>query len=172
MGVFPVSLSETAVASSAFLECPIPLWNDLETALGAAEANRGALPPRARFRITFTDNGTEGLKKTRLFRDMLIHRRSFLQGAGVLSTSFAVPTTRNFAVQDPPSSPWRTFEVTIRVEVLQPAGVTRLWIPAALRRDTPFQRTLATTFRGPGGSVRTFQNKTEALELIAAEFPA
>src|SRR3954451_6292391 len=30
MGVFPVSLSETAVASAAFLECPIPLWNDLE----------------------------------------------------------------------------------------------------------------------------------------------
>jgi hypothetical protein len=29
MGVFPVSLSETAVASAAFLECPIPLWNDL-----------------------------------------------------------------------------------------------------------------------------------------------
>ncbi|MBV9307282.1 MAG: transglutaminase domain-containing protein [Acidobacteriaceae bacterium] len=103
---------------------------------------------------------------------MLIHRRSFLQGAGVLATSFAVPTTRNFAAQDPTSSPWRTFEVTTRVEVLQPAGVTRLWIPVALRRDTPFQRTLATTFHGPGGSVRSFQNKTEALELIAAEFPA
>jgi hypothetical protein len=30
MGVFPASLSETAVASAAFLECPIPLWNDLD----------------------------------------------------------------------------------------------------------------------------------------------
>src|SRR4051812_10981681 len=33
MGVFPVSLSETAVASAAFLECPIPLWNDLDKLL-------------------------------------------------------------------------------------------------------------------------------------------
>src|SRR3954451_8312603 len=103
---------------------------------------------------------------------MLINRRFFLQGAGTLSTRLAFSGTRDFAAQETTSAPERTFEVTTRLEVLRPAGATRIWMPAALRRDTPFQKTIANTYRCQGGTVRTFQNKAEALAIIAAEFPA
>ena len=97
---------------------------------------------------------------------MLINRRSFLKGAGALSSRLAV------SAQEQTSAPWRTFEVITRVEVLKPAGITRLWMPTALLRDTPFQKTIANLFQCKGGTVRTFKNKAEAMEIIAAEFPA
>ena len=43
MGVFPVSLSETAVASVAFLHCPIPLWADLARDLPERVGTRATL---------------------------------------------------------------------------------------------------------------------------------
>ena len=35
---------------------------------------------------------------------------------------------------------WRVFEVTTRVQVLRPSGVTRVWLPKPLAQETPFQR--------------------------------
>ena len=48
------------------------------------------------------------------------------------------------------SGRWRTFQVTTRVEVLKPSGATRVWVPAALISETPFQKTLANTFNCRG----------------------
>ncbi len=67
---------------------------------------------------------------------------------------------------------WRTFEVTTRVEVLQPAGATRIWLPAALTSSTSFQRTLANTFHAEGGTARLSESKPDSLGMVAAEFPA
>jgi transglutaminase-like putative cysteine protease len=72
---------------------------------------------------------------------------------------------------------WRTFEVTTRVEVLKPSGVTRIWAPLALAPlalggDTAYQRTLSNTFRSDGGAVRTFENRADALKIVYAEIPA
>ena len=69
-----------------------------------------------------------------------MNRRRFLKTAGAVSASLALPkTTRLFAL-DQAADPWRTFEVTTRVEVLKPAGTTYVWLPAAILRETPFQR--------------------------------
>ena len=70
------------------------------------------------------------------------------------------------------SAAWRTFEVTTQVEVLNPSGPTRIWLPAALIRETPFQRTLANTVSGEGAKVRTVERWEDALGIVAAEFPA
>ncbi len=70
------------------------------------------------------------------------------------------------------SARWRTFEVTTRIEVLKPSGATRIWLPAALDTRTAYQRTLANNFKCEGGSVKMVENKTDALRIIAAEFPA
>ena len=67
---------------------------------------------------------------------------------------------------------WRTFEVTTRVEVLKSSGTTRMWLPAALISQTPFQRTLANTFNCEGGTAKIVESKPDALGIIAAEFPA
>jgi transglutaminase-like putative cysteine protease len=61
----------------------------------------------------------------------------------------------------PAGSSWRSYEVTTRVEVLKPEGVTRIWIPTALAVETPYQRTLSNSFEG---TAKKLDN------LIAAEF--
>ena len=65
---------------------------------------------------------------------------------------------------------WRTFEVTTQVEVLNPSGTTRVWLPAALQSNTPYQRTLANTIRCEHGAARTAVNKNDGLGIVTAEF--
>src|SRR6185437_3154549 len=68
--------------------------------------------------------------------------------------------------------PWRTFEVTTRVEVLKTAGGTHIWLPAALIRDTTYQRTLSNRFAAEGGSAKLTTNKPSALGIVSASYPA
>jgi len=97
-------------------------------------------------------------------------RREFLQHTGSvcvgLAISKAVPL---FA--DSVSSPWRTFEVTTRVEVVKPSGATHIWLPAALIRETPFQKTLANKFSAEGGTAKFTENKQDLLGIITATYP-
>src|SRR5258708_33652148 len=67
---------------------------------------------------------------------------------------------------------WRTFQGTTRVEVLKTSGKTRVWVPAALTSETPFQKTLANTFSCEGGTAKMVESKGDALGIIAAEFPS
>ncbi len=92
-----------------------------------------------------------------------MNRRDFLQ-----ATAFLV-SKRLAAV---PAVDWRAFEVTTRVEVLKPSGTTRIWVPGVLSRETPYQKTISNMFPCENGTARTFENKAEALQIIAAEFPA
>jgi len=101
-----------------------------------------------------------------------MNRRDFLRSAGAASACFALPNAaRLFAESDAPYQ-WRTFELTTRVEVLTTSGATRVWIPAALIRETPFQRTFANRFHAEGGSAKIVESKADAMGIVAAEFPA
>jgi transglutaminase-like putative cysteine protease len=93
-----------------------------------------------------------------------VNRREFLRSVGAVSASAA------FA--DGATGSWRTFEVTTRVEVLKSSGATRVWLPAALSIDTPFQKTLSNKFNAEGGTARMVEGKADGLGIIAAEFPA
>jgi transglutaminase-like putative cysteine protease len=66
---------------------------------------------------------------------------------------------------------WRTYEVTTRVEVLKPSGITHIWVPAALIRNTPFQKTLANKFHAEEGTAKFTENKQDALGIISATYP-
>jgi transglutaminase-like putative cysteine protease len=82
-----------------------------------------------------------------------MQRRHFLQAAAGFALCRKLPA----------ASSWQTYEITTRVEVLKPVGVTRIWVPSALSTATPYQRTISNTFEGPA---RKFDN------VIAAEFAA
>ena len=102
-----------------------------------------------------------------------MNRRDFLRSAGVASASLTFPVTRGLLAQaQRPPSGWRTFEVTTRVEVLKYSGPTRVWAPAALIGQTPFQRTIANTFDAEGGTAKLMEHEADCLGIIAAEFPA
>ena len=73
---------------------------------------------------------------------------------------------------EPPDG-WRTFELTTRVEVLESVGPTRVWVPATLTTQTPYQRTAATTFSADGARARLVQaGARDGLAIVSAVFPA
>jgi transglutaminase-like putative cysteine protease len=100
-----------------------------------------------------------------------MNRRDFLRSTGIASASLVLPRTARLFAQSATPSGWRTFEVSTRVEVLASSGVTRVWLPAALMAETPYQRTLANRFNAEGGAAKMFQSKSDALGIVAAEFP-
>ena len=93
-----------------------------------------------------------------------LNRRRFIQSAAGLSAALAVPGSAT-------PSGWRTFEVTTRVKVMKPSGATRVWLPAALIVQTPYQKTLSNRFSAPGGNARMVTSKADALGILTAEFP-
>jgi transglutaminase-like putative cysteine protease len=102
-----------------------------------------------------------------------MNRRKFLQSTGAMCAGFAVTkSTPVFADALQTDAGWRTFEVTSRVEVLKPSGVTHIWLPSALIRDTPFQRTHANKFSADGGSAKFSKDKPNALGIVSATYPA
>ena len=101
-----------------------------------------------------------------------MQRRDFLRAAGAISAAPVLPGVDALFAAEAPSRGWRTFEITTRVEVLKPTGVTRLWVPAALIRDTPYQKGISNRFHGDPQARMVVENRTEALALVTAEFPA
>jgi hypothetical protein len=101
-----------------------------------------------------------------------MNRRDFLRSAGVVSATLAFPKTERLFALGETSGGWRTFEVTTRVEVLKPSGPTLIWLPAALIRETPFQKTFANEFRAEAAAAEMIENKTDAVGIIAAKYPA
>jgi len=101
-----------------------------------------------------------------------MNRRDFLQSGGIVSVSLAFAKAEPMFSQVTTADRWRTFQVTTRVEVLKTSGTTRVWVPAALISETPFQKTVTNTFTCDGGTVKMVESKSDALGIIAAEFPA
>ena len=90
-------------------------------------------------------------------------RRNFLQTAAALAA--------NQLLSANPPDGWRTFEVTTSVEVLNSSSATRIWLPAALIRPTPFQKTLSNRFNAPGGAATLVKANPDALGIVSAQFP-
>ena len=94
-------------------------------------------------------------------------RRDFLRSTGVMCAGLAISKVSPLLAE---AAHWRTYEVTTRVEVLKPSDVTHIWLPAALIRNTPFQRTLSNRFRADGGMAKLSDNKQDALGIVSAMF--
>jgi transglutaminase-like putative cysteine protease len=99
-------------------------------------------------------------------------RRDFLRTASTLSAAIALPKPARFFVSSDAPDAWRTFEVTTTVQVLNPSGPTRIWLPAALLDPTPFQKTLSNDFKAEGGTAHLVENRPYSFGMVAAEFPA
>ena len=111
------------------------------------------------------------VKRILLREDVLdMNRRNFLQSGSIASVSLAFAKTGRLFSEVTTLDRWRTFQVTTRVEVLKTSGKTRVWVPAALISETPFQKTLANAFSCEGGTAKMVESKGDALGIIAAEF--
>ena len=98
-------------------------------------------------------------------------RREFLKHTGTMCAGLTLLKTSPLFAETPASSYWRTFEVTAQVEVLKPSGVTHVWLPAALHRDTPFQKTLANKFVADGGTAKLTESSEDSVGIVTATYP-
>ena len=108
---------------------------------------------------------------------MTTARRSLLKGGAALGAMIAAPTwlhaqttapaERRFA---PEAGTWRTFEVTTRVEIADPQGATRVWLPVP-SMDTAWQQSLDTRFSS-NGTARMGSDLVEGARFVSAEFAA
>src|SRR6516165_10723747 len=101
-----------------------------------------------------------------------MNRRDLLRYTSLAFAGLALPELEPLFAQHQPSDGWRTFEVTARVEVLKPAGETKVWLPAALIQNTPFQKTIFNRFSADGGKARMVESKRPDLGIVVATFPS
>jgi len=97
-------------------------------------------------------------------------RRQFLRSAAAASATLSVPRlSRALAPSTTPEPGWRTFEVTTRVEILNPSGTSMVWLPAAQLQPAPYQKTLANTFQAEGGTAELVPY--DGFGIVTAKYP-
>lgn len=101
-----------------------------------------------------------------------MHRRDFLRFAGLSTSGLVLPAAFSNALAQSPADRWRTFEVTTRVEVLDPVGTTRVWLPTPLTVDTPYQKSLGSSFNAEGASGTASSDPAWGLGIVWAEWAA
>jgi len=86
-------------------------------------------------------------------------RRTFLKQGLAVSAGLAVGGIPKFArlvaAQETPK--WRTFEVTTRVEVLNPVGAVRTWVPIPLLTNTNYFKRQGDTWTGNSAVIKSAQ---------------
>jgi transglutaminase-like putative cysteine protease len=99
-------------------------------------------------------------------------RRAFLLTGAVAPFAGALP--RFAAAQQQPFNPqpgaWRTFEITTRVEVLKPAGATRVWLPVPVV-DDGWQKPVGNSWSGNAQSMSIVHDGKYGAAIFAAEWP-
>jgi transglutaminase-like putative cysteine protease len=101
-----------------------------------------------------------------------MNRRSFLRANGSVCAGWAVTRALPVLAETRSASGWRTFEVVTSVELQKPDGVSHIWLPAPLIRDTPYQKAISSRFSADGGTASLSEDKQAALGIVSAIFPA
>ena len=100
-----------------------------------------------------------------------MNRRDFLRTNSFIFAGWAASRAMPVLADTASAGGWRTFEVVTRVELLKPDGISHIWLPAPLIRDTPYQHTISTRFMAEGGTTRLSKDKQSALGIVSAMYP-
>jgi transglutaminase-like putative cysteine protease len=97
-----------------------------------------------------------------------MNRRKFLKSTAAVSAVQALPwSVGAFAA----GQGWRTFETVTRVEVADPFGLARAWVPLPLAADTDWHRTLDNTWSGNAARAEVRRDGKYGLALLYVEWP-
>lgn len=69
-----------------------------------------------------------------------------------------------------PVSRWRTYDLSTRIEVRRTGGPTRLWLPLAMFKDTPWQRALGHSWQGNFERAGIYRDPAAEMEVFTAEW--
>ena len=102
-----------------------------------------------------------------------MQRREFLWTSVAFGAGVMWPAGRSMAAFDPsPDNGWRVFDVTTRVEVLQPEGATRAWLPLPSVQEESWIRNMGNLWQGNALTARMLRNPEYGAEMLYAEWAA
>ncbi len=100
-----------------------------------------------------------------------MRRREFLERTALAAAGLTIAPRAFGRHASGTEAGWREFEITVHVEVLDPAGRTRVWLPTPLA-ESEYQRTLGDTYRADNGFVEMYERPGESSDMLVAEWPA
>jgi transglutaminase-like putative cysteine protease len=103
-----------------------------------------------------------------------MNRRTFLKGAAALPVVFHAtgrpsPARAQQREFTPRPGTWRTFEITTRVEVLEPSGVIRAWLPLPAVKGE-YQKPLGDEWSGSAKMMKVAADPVYGASMLYAEF--
>jgi transglutaminase-like putative cysteine protease len=101
-----------------------------------------------------------------------MQRRAFVRTGVAASAGVALGLTGARAGRAGAREAWRRFEVVTRLEVANPSGVTRGWVPVPLVTDTDYFRRQGDTWTGNSAVARVFKDTRYDVGMVYAEWPA
>ena len=102
-----------------------------------------------------------------------MQRREFLWTSAALAAGVMWPQGRSMAAFNPTrDNGWRVFEVTHRVEVMQPEGTTRVWLPLPSVQEEGWIRNMGNLWQGNALTARLLRNPEYGAEMLYAEWEA
>ena len=96
-----------------------------------------------------------------------MNRRNFLQSATAAAIAQSLPWRAALA-----QTGWRTFETVTRVDVTDPFGVARAWVPLPLVADSDWQKTIGNSWRGNATTAQILHDGKYGIALLYAEWSA
>jgi transglutaminase-like putative cysteine protease len=96
-------------------------------------------------------------------------RRRFLQTTLTLPVLAAVPTALREAAAAAQADGWRTFEVVSRVEIANPGGVSRAWVPLPYKVRTDWHDPMGSKWTG-NGRMKVVEDGKYGAQMLYAEW--
>ena len=104
-----------------------------------------------------------------------MQRRTFLKLSAAVSAAGQIPAFATLAGAqhtefNPRPGAWRTYEVTTRIELLKPSGVSRVWIPLPVV-ESEYQKPLGNKWSGNAKIMRSVADPVYGAGMLYAEWP-
>lgn len=98
-------------------------------------------------------------------------RRDFLQTSVVLPALATFPFAVRETLAAGRESGWRTYETVTRIEIMNPSGVSRAWVPLPYAAKTDWHRPMGNRWSG-NGRMKVVTDGKYGAEMLYAEWPA
>jgi len=74
------------------------------------------------------------------------------------------------SLPDEPTTPWRTYDITSTIALSNASGKLRMWLPLALYKDTPWQRSLGHSWQGNFTNAGIYRDPAETMVVFYADW--